>query len=92
LQKHKYRKNKYFLIEIIEEQEIIDNDMVKTPSKHKKDRQGKETKVTWSILDYLLKEIRHLAIDDDVTPNLLVEQALKDYLQKRGRLSSTTKK
>ena len=66
--------------------------MVKTPSKDKKDRKGKETKVTWSILDYLLKEIKHLAIDDDVTPNILVEEALKDYLQKRGRFSSSTTK
>jgi len=66
--------------------------MVKTPSKHKKDREGKETKVTWSILDYLLKDIKHLAIDNDVTPNILVEEALKDYLQKRGRLSSSTTK
>lgn len=46
----------------------------------------KRSKTTWVIDDIILQELRHLAIDDNNKPvQILVEEALRDYLVKRGR-------
>lgn len=43
------------------------------------------TKVTWRMPDRYLKELKHIAADDLIPVNTLANNAIKDYLIKRGK-------
>lgn len=44
-----------------------------------------DSKTTLRLPDNILKELKHLAIDDNRTLTEVIIEALSDYLKKRGK-------
>ena len=45
---------------------------------------NKRVKVTWSINSDLIKQVKHEAIDRDTDASSIVEDAIKDWLNKKS--------